>query len=203
MGHKLTEEQKRKMSETKLRNKTHKYSAECRSKISKAHKGKVLVKDVDGKIFKVYRNNPLIISGELKIHNNGQIGVVTVRDKDGNTFAVKISDPRYVSGQLVPISKGYHHTPEAKEKISKAGKGKYLGSKFINNGIINKKIMANQLGEYLNNGWKLGTIVNYSGSKFINNGIMNKKIMADQLDEYLNTGWKLGFKSKIKKNIQT
>jgi hypothetical protein len=70
---------------------------------SKIHKDKVVVKDEQGKTFKVHVDDPRFISGELKALTLGHIGV---KDNDGNTFRVSVDDPRYLSGELVAITKG-------------------------------------------------------------------------------------------------
>lgn len=64
-----------------------------------------------------------------------------------------------------------HHSKETKEKISKANKGKTRtdecknhlskirkNSKWINNGTINKHVLADEVDYYLSNGWSFGTV---------------------------------------------
>lgn len=62
---------------------------------------------------------------------------------------------------------GTHLSEETKQKISKAltgrvvsdeTKAKLKGKKYINNGTIVKKVTADKLQQYLNNGWKLGRV---------------------------------------------
>lgn len=61
----------------------------------------LMVKDINGKAFKISKNDPRYISGELiPIMKN----VVTVKDFTGNTFSVAKTDPRYLSGELIYIS---------------------------------------------------------------------------------------------------
>lgn len=123
---------------------------------------------------------------------------------------------------------------EIKNKISKTLTGKKqskeriemirlntLGRRGINNGEINKRIKIENLPEYLNNGWVLGTLYKMSdelrakisksnnGVKrsdefkenlrkqnknniHINNGLKNKMIQPELLDEYISKGWSLG-----------
>jgi hypothetical protein len=93
---------------------------------------RILVKDKDGKLLKVYKDNPKYISGELISINKNKVsckdengnnlyidkdiflsnkykgvmkGRVTVKDKDGNTFSVNKNDPRYLNGDVIFISK--------------------------------------------------------------------------------------------------
>lgn len=62
---------------------------------------------------------------------------------------------------------GKHHSQETIEKIRKNNRGKshpkgintwFKGRKRINNGIINKFVLPEEIDIYLNQGWKLGEI---------------------------------------------
>ncbi len=94
----------------------------------------VVVKNKNGKCFRVPLNDPKYLSGELvsatkgymnyKDRNGNNIwtkindprvlsgelkpfssGSITIKDKDGNTMRVSVDDPDYVSGKLFPESK--------------------------------------------------------------------------------------------------
>ena len=65
--------------------------------------GMVVVKDKDGNVLKVPKDDPRYLSGQL-VHPNK--GTFTARDKEGNKFRVSKDDPRYLSGQLVGHTKG-------------------------------------------------------------------------------------------------
>lgn len=57
----------------------------------------VKVRDKDGNIFVVKRDDPRYLSGELVYFSKGMINVI---DKYGNKLWVKCDDPRYLSGEL-------------------------------------------------------------------------------------------------------
>ena len=63
----------------------------------------MFVKDKDGNILKVDKNDSRIKTGEL-ISN--WKGLVTTRDKNGNVYRVSKDDPRIKSGELKHINNG-------------------------------------------------------------------------------------------------
>ena len=126
--------------------------------------GKVVVKDKNGNIFSVLKNDPRIKNGELvgitygettitdkngnKIKvpkgdprfKSGEIcgyrkNMVTVKDSTGNIFSILKTDPKYISGDVIPLYKGHVW-------ISKDGKTKH--------------IPPEQLDKYVMEGWKKG-----------------------------------------------
>jgi hypothetical protein len=74
---------------------------------------KVAVKDENGNILQVDKNDPRYLNGEL-IHVNK--GKITVKDKEGNIFHTTKNDPRYLNGELIHISKGLKRTFSEEEK---------------------------------------------------------------------------------------
>lgn len=86
-------------------------------------KNRITVKDLNGNIFSVFKDDPRYINGEVVHINKGK---VTVRDVDGNVFHCEKDDPRYISGELVPASKGVtkNISPENKEKIYSKVRGR-------------------------------------------------------------------------------
>ena len=72
-------------------------------KISKAHVNRVTVTDTDGNIFKVTKDDPRWISGELKSPN---IGIFTAVDSNGIKHRISKDHPKFISGELVAESKG-------------------------------------------------------------------------------------------------
>jgi hypothetical protein len=97
--------------------------------------GMVTVKDDGGNCFKVFKDDPRYLSGELVGVSKGLVtvkdvnenilhisvndprylsgelvhnckGTICIKDKDGNKFRVSVNDPRIKSGELVPIAKG-------------------------------------------------------------------------------------------------
>jgi hypothetical protein len=63
------------------------------------------VKDQNNNIFKVKKDDPRYLSGELISNYKGK-GNISVKDINGNRYNVKKDDPRYLSGELVGITKG-------------------------------------------------------------------------------------------------
>lgn len=154
------------------------------------------VRDEDGNYFRVHKEDPRYLSGELKymfynkivvkdknetvflVNNNdprylsGELvgvtkGLITVKDKDGNTSMVSLKDPRYLSGELVLFFTGKKHTSKTKERIGKAN-------------------AIHQLGKG-NSQW---------GTMWITNGKENKKIKKD---ESIPSDWYKGRKIIINK----
>lgn len=63
----------------------------------------ISVRDSDGNCFRVHKDDPRWLSGELVGISKGRIAV---KDDIGNIFYVSVDDPRYISGILVPILTG-------------------------------------------------------------------------------------------------
>ncbi len=63
----------------------------------------VAVVDENGKQFRVSKNDPRYLSGELESFSKGK---VSVKDKTGKTLSVSKNDPRYLSGELEYIFSG-------------------------------------------------------------------------------------------------
>jgi hypothetical protein len=62
----------------------------------------VTVKNEKNECFRVHKEDPRYLSGELKFNLSGHVAV----KKDGQTFSVKTNDPRYLSGELKSINYG-------------------------------------------------------------------------------------------------
>lgn len=71
----------------------------------------VVVKDINGNVFRAYKNDPRYLSGELMPLSTG---TVNVKDKEGKGSRVSITDPRYISGELVSANIGIKHTKSTK-----------------------------------------------------------------------------------------
>ena len=63
----------------------------------------VVVRDKEGRCYRVHKDDPRYLSGELVHVTKGQ---VTAKDKDGNFLKIHKDDPRYLSGELVGVTKG-------------------------------------------------------------------------------------------------
>lgn len=110
-------------------------------------------KDYRYKVICAYSSSEQALQAEIRLHNkfnvginpafynNGKqtatkfstIGKVTVKDTEGTIFSVDCEDPRYTSGQLVGVNKGFKHTAEVCEIISKTHKGRKLTDEHKSN----------------------------------------------------------------------
>lgn len=136
--------------------------------------GMIAVKDIEGKCFLVYRDDPRWLFGEvvgvMKGKSSGK-GKTMVKDQYDNYYRVDVNDPRYLSGELVSLSKGRKgihgfegkkHLNETKEKQSaKASlligdKNSSFGTCWITKENENKKIKKENLEVYLQQGWIKG-----------------------------------------------
>ena len=83
-------------------------------------------------------------------------------------------------------------TEEVRNKISNSMKlSRKLSDKQIHvyKGRESKRISAEELKTYLDNGWKRG---NPKGMKYIHKGEVDKKVWPEELDKFLQDGWELG-----------
>lgn len=110
--------------------------------------GVAIVKDKDGKIFSVSKNDPRYLSGELTGILKGR---VTVRDKDGNTMSVFKTDPRYISGELVSVHKGLVTVKDKDGRCFKVSKTdeRYLSGELVsvNKGITRPEELKKRISE--------------------------------------------------------
>jgi len=84
-----------------------------KKKLREANTGFLTVKDKDGNTFRISKNDPRYLSGELK-HNLH--GMIKVKDLEGNVFCVKNDDPRWLSGELVSSNLGSKRPEETTKK---------------------------------------------------------------------------------------
>ena len=155
--------------------------------------GMVVVKDKNDKCFKIFKDDPRYLSGELqhpiknmvyvkdKYGNTSMVrktdthylsgeflplwkNFIMVKDKDGNCFRIIKDDPRYLSGELTDIWTGRKHSEETKEKMSKKAKER----------------TGNKNSQF--------------GTCWITKDGQNKKIKKEDLQSYINSGWIKGRK---------
>lgn len=160
------------------------YSVSSRKKMSIAHKGKKLSEEHKQKISyssKISQNKPenikansertkklwqdpnfrnKVINSIKDTYSNKDIrkklSVAHKGKKLSEEHKRKISNTLLKNGSWI---KGKHHTKEAREKISKASKGRipYCRNKIaINDGVKRKYIKEEDLQMYLNKGYKIG-----------------------------------------------
>lgn len=139
----FSEETRQKLSEMRKGEKHHLYgkhlSEETKQRISKANKGRKLSDDVKLKLSKSHKGK-----------NNPRYGCHLSKETKE-----KIS--KHHKGMS-----GKKHSDITRQHISDGLKGTHnvLGKKWINNGIETKYINAEDLEQYINNGWVCGRIAN-------------------------------------------
>ena len=123
--------------------------------------GSVCVKDENGNKYRIDKNDPKYLSGELQYI---AVGHVTVKDDNGKTLRVKVDDERYLSGDLISIWNGKKHNDETKNKMSAKAKmrtqekNSQFGTCWIFSDTLkeNKKILKSDLQHFLNLNWLKG-----------------------------------------------
>lgn len=137
----------------------------------------IVVKDSQGNISKVYKEDPRWLSGELvghtKYSESKTKGFASFKDEKNNYYYLSINDPRFLSGELVGLQKGCkgnigftnkEHSEETKIRMSEKAKQRIgeknsqFGTCWITKENINKKIKKENLDEYINQGWIKGRL---------------------------------------------
>jgi len=81
--------------------------------VGKSNKGTSSVVDKNGKKFRVDKNDPRLLSGELVGHT---VGHMAAYDNNGNFYYVEKDDPRVLSGELVSNNKGKYYITNGKDR---------------------------------------------------------------------------------------
>lgn len=107
------------------------WSDEARKKLGEKKRGKIAVRDAQGNMFHVAKDDPRWVSGELVGINSGKktatgsmTGLVQAKTCDGAAVRVHKDDPRWMLGELVGINTGRTASPETKKKMATAQRGK-------------------------------------------------------------------------------
>lgn len=160
---------------------------------------KITVKDKDGNMFSVSRDDLRYLSGELVGYSKDY---VTARDKDGNTFFISKDNPRYLSGELVGYSKGYVSVKDKDGKCFRVSKDdpRYLSGELV--GITKGKRLSSthkkKIGDANSKRQKGKLNSNYGHVWVFNDKLkISKSIPKDELQDYLNEGWIKGRKMKF------
>lgn len=131
----------------------------------------VSVKDKDGKGYRVYRDDPRYISGELVANRKGNT-VLSDKLKNDSEFEIKFKKQAgdnfrkaHKAGKIkYDVFKGKKHSVESKNKMSEKAslrKGKLnsqFGSCWITKAGENKKIKKEELQNWIIQGWAKGRI---------------------------------------------
>lgn len=145
-------------------------------------------------------------------------GFVKVIDGTGTEFTVKYNDPRLLSGELKRAPKSKRISDEEVSRRISEGKKRYYresGAKspeygvrrtYVNNGVIHKKVLDEEVESYLNNNWILGRLESELSSKVhsellkarkgkfrkMTNGVDNIEVSIDEVPNYLEKNWWIG-----------
>ena len=95
-------------------------------------KNKIIATDKNNNYYRIDKNDPRYLSGELTDINKNKI---VVKDKYNNYYRLDKNDPRYLSGELVGINKNKPISEDTKLKLSNALKKKY----YIEGKIYNSR----------------------------------------------------------------
>ena len=126
-------------------------------------KGTVAVIDKTGNRFRVPKDDPRLVSGELRGHTTGMLAAY---DKNQNLYYVSKNDPRLVSGELKSNNAGKRYITDGKSRRlvypnDPIPEGWYIGDNrdkynqgkiWITNGIESKMVFPDSIP----NGWKKG-----------------------------------------------
>ena len=184
--------------------------------------GKFFVKDQEGNLFYVTREDERFKNGEVKSVHSGKShykdkegkiyyldsksetikkknlvgirkGKVTVKDKKGSFYSVSTNDPRYLSGELVGQRKNGRPTTKGRIGITDGRRMKFISK-----------------DEKIPEGWRKGSCADYKkihriGStinrRAMNKNGINKFIKKEEIEFYEGRGWKLGKYESKKENI--
>lgn len=128
-----------------------------------------------------------------------------------NTGRVKTEEEKQKRIDTINAHGGYSWwiTDEYRKKLSESLKGKNTHSKgriFINDGINNKLVTSDSIGEYLNSGWVRGRIItddarqkykknrppSTAGHIWVTDGVTNKSINPEELSTYMQQNYYRG-----------
>jgi hypothetical protein len=153
--------------------------------------GTISVKDKDKNYFRVFKDDPRYLSGELVGVN---IGMINVKDKDGNIFQVSKNDPRYLSGELVSNFKGTINVKDKNGNIFRISKydPRYLSGELVPmwTGKKHSNEFKKKIG-HINSEKQKGKGNSQYGTMWITNGKDNKKIKKTDV---IPDGWNKGRK---------
>ena len=92
----------------------------------------ISVKDIDGNYFRIKRDDPKYISGEVL---TPMTGLTTVKNKEGNNIVISIDDPRYISGEFVSVNCCIVSVKDSSNKIFRVSCNdeRYISGELISN----------------------------------------------------------------------
>lgn len=160
----------------------------------------ILVKNKLGKCFRVNKDDPAYLSGELETPNKGKFMVV---DNNGNFYRVYKTDERYLSGEFISILKNKTLVKnENNENIwININDPKFIDGTYKH--ITKGRIATDECKEKLKKISHKKEKNSMFGKSYITNNITNKTIavLKININDYLNNGWYKG-RPKEKTNNQ-
>lgn len=110
------------------------------------------VVDKNGNIFRIHKDDPRYLSGEVKFN---LYGLINTKDKNGNFFKVKSTDPRYLSGELIPYFTGMVVAKNKDNEIiwMSVNDPRYLSGEFVHHskGTVTVKDVNGNFMQVCNN----------------------------------------------------
>jgi len=138
--------------------------------------------DKNSKIFRAYRDDIRIKSGELIKYTKKGIATKQITVTRDGKFKKILKE--HAAQFLI---EGWQ--PHTSINFILANKGKV----YVNNSIVRKLIKEELLQEYLDNGWKLGRMFcSTKNTIWITNNIENKMIKENDVQYFLDRGWRRG-----------
>lgn len=158
--------------------------------------GYAIVRDNNGTIFKVSKDDERLKTGELKYFSSGY---AAMKDKHGNIIYTTTNDERYISGEIVGHFKncvtvkdknGHYFIVSKDDERLKTGELTYIwtGRKHSQEAIQKMKQT-----HFKNNHQQGERNSNYGNCWIIKNN-KSIRIPKDDLQKYLNDGWQKGRK---------
>lgn len=87
---------------------------------------------------------------------------------------------------------GHEMTPELKQFFSELGTTVHKGTRWINNGTINKQVKPEVAEQYVAEGWKYGRLPDTNKYVWVKKNESCKRILESELNTYLQQGWTRG-----------
>lgn len=168
------------------------------TKVIQTKRSLAIVKNKDGQIFTVKRNDDRIKSGELMGITSGKGVYVNVNT--GVSKMLDVNSHEVISGEFVGYTKGktiYKHYITGETLHLSVNDERVMSGEYV--GINKNKPRAEKIKE-LHSQQMRGENNPMYGSTYVwvNNGITNKRCVLTEIEYHINTGWVKGFLQKLK-----
>lgn len=115
---------------------------------------------------------------------------------NSRAFAVLREDMKDMGERLAVYHRGVAKSAEQKKKMSASMIGKHKGKKFINKCGVTKRVLPEEVQDYLDMGWQLGRDIPSHGCKWVHKGKDLKFVKKHEVQKYLSEGWSPGHGSR-------